>query len=522
MSASRAHKSILNSIYSFIFYLLGIGITFFSRRFYFDALGADVSGMNTSIGSFLSMLSIAELGIGGAVAYMLYKPLNEKDSTTINEIISLQGWFYRRILMLVMVVASVLLCFFPYIFRKFEGPLWYTYATFLTFFMGMVMSYVVNYRIIIFDADQRGYRLTMFSQGGATVKSLLQIVILYYIENPYSYYLLMELLYIFTFTFGIEIMVKKDYPWLKTNLKEGKTYLKKYPEVTTKVKQLFVHRLTYIGLMNASPLIMTTLISFATIGYYSNYIVLMSNLGVIIGSLVNNLSAGIGSLIAEGNHSKTMKFFWEHLALKNFLGASVAFGIFCFASKLIPLWMGNNPDYILSVDVVFWIACFAYINTSRGTLDAFLYGKGMFNDMWASVVDCILNISFSFIGGYFWGLPGIVAGGVLSYIFIPIIWKSVFLFRDGFELSPWLYIKNYLPYPFIALATIALANYTIEYLSWDFSTIPRFLLNGLIIGIGYLAILFAVYFVISQGFRDLVYRVSDLVANVYRTKFAKG
>ncbi len=106
MSTSRAHKSILNSIYSFIFYLLGIGITFFSRRFYFDALGADVSGMNTSIGSFLSMLSIAELGIGGAVAYMLYKPLNEKDSTTINEIISLQGWFYRRILMLVMVVAS--------------------------------------------------------------------------------------------------------------------------------------------------------------------------------------------------------------------------------------------------------------------------------------------------------------------------------------------------------------------------------------------------------------------------------
>lgn len=522
MSASRAHKSILNSVYSFLFYLLGVGITFFSRRFYFDALGADVSGMSTTIGSFLSMLSIAELGIGGAVAYMLYKPLNEKDSTTINEIISLQGWFYRRILMLVTVVALVLLCFFPYIFRKFEGPLWYTYAAFLTSFVGMVMSYMVNYRIIIFDADQRGYRLAIFLQGGTLVKGGVHLFVLSCIKDPYGYLLLVDLVYTIVWSVIIELGVRNDYPWLKPKLKEGKVYLRKYPEVLQKTKQLFVHRLAGISLMNISPLLMTFFIPFSVIGYYSTYKVLSGNLGMLIGALTNNLGAGIGSLIAEDDDVKIMKFFWEHLALKNFLGAIVAFAVFCFSDKLIPLWIGTNPDYILPVSIVFWISCSSYTDIARGTSDAFLAGKGMFNDMWASVADCILNISFSFIGGYFWGLPGIVAGGVLSYIFIPIIWKSVFLFRDGFGLSPWLYIKNYLPYPFIALGTITLANYIIEYLSWDFSTIPRFLLNGSIIGIGYIVMLFAVYFVISQGFRDLTYRISDLVANVYRAKFAKG
>lgn len=37
--------------------------------------------------------------------------------------------------------------------------------------------------------------------------------------------------------------INKEYPWLKINKKEGKILLKKYPEVLTKTKQVFIHKI---------------------------------------------------------------------------------------------------------------------------------------------------------------------------------------------------------------------------------------------------------------------------------------
>ena len=39
-------------------------------------------------------MCIRDRGIGGAIAFTLYKPIFEKDSQTINEIVSVQGWLY--------------------------------------------------------------------------------------------------------------------------------------------------------------------------------------------------------------------------------------------------------------------------------------------------------------------------------------------------------------------------------------------------------------------------------------------
>ena len=90
-------KSAKNSIVALVFYAVNLVLQFISRRIFIEYLGEDILGLNTTISSILQFLNIAELGIGSAVGYTLYKPLYENDRKTINEIVSLQGWLYKKI-----------------------------------------------------------------------------------------------------------------------------------------------------------------------------------------------------------------------------------------------------------------------------------------------------------------------------------------------------------------------------------------------------------------------------------------
>lgn len=513
MVQTRTSKSILNSVVALLFYLGNIAITIYSRPVFLKSLGTEVQGLRSTLGTMLSTMSLAELGLGAAIAYALYRPLHEKDRATISDIISLQGWFYRKVALVVTAGAIILLCFFPYIFSKkpmISTPMWYAYATFLVLFFQMIIGYLVNYRSIIFNADQRGYRLTMNIQGFYIGKNVLQIAVLYFLPNPYVYYLLLEVVVTILGVWVLERMIRKDYPWLESKIKDGPILVKKYPEVLSKTKQIFVHKIGEIGLHTVTPLTLYAYTSLPVVTSYDNYMILVSNLGLIVGSFLNSIVAGIGSLVAERNKDKIMRFFWEYLALKNYLATIVTFAIYCFASHLIPLWLGIDKGIPLADGIVFWIALNAFFSISRGPLDSFLGAKGMYSDVWAPIAETALNVVFSITFGYFFGISGAIAGLILALFLIVMVWKSIYLFRVGFGLSPWTYWYNYLKYPLIMVGTIALTDYLIDFFKVDFSTLYYFFLHGGFIGISYIFVLTLVYFMFSNGFRTLAHRLWEL------------
>ena len=115
---SRTAKSIINVKVAIIFYFLNLTLQFFSRKVFFDYLGSEVLGLNTTVQNLLGFLNLAELGIGNAIAYNLYKPLYNNDHKTINEIVSVQGWLYRKVVIIISTCSIGLMSFFPLIFAK--------------------------------------------------------------------------------------------------------------------------------------------------------------------------------------------------------------------------------------------------------------------------------------------------------------------------------------------------------------------------------------------------------------------
>ena len=172
MAESRTAKSIRNVKVALLFYFLNLVLQFFSRKVFLDYLGAEVLGLNTTAQNLLGFLNLAELGIGTAVAYNLYKPLFDKDYEAINAIVSIQGWLYRRVAYIVIAGACLLMCFFPLIFAKAEVPLWYAYGSFIVLLISALLGYFVNYRQIVLSADQKEYKITYSVQGGKVLAQM--------------------------------------------------------------------------------------------------------------------------------------------------------------------------------------------------------------------------------------------------------------------------------------------------------------------------------------------------------------
>ena len=119
MTESRVTKSILNARINLIFYFLSLGLSFFSRKIFLENLGADFIGLSGTLVNILGFLSLAEMGVGTAVAYNLYKPLQEKDIEKINDIISVFGFLYRKIGIFIFIAALIISGLLPFIFNSF-------------------------------------------------------------------------------------------------------------------------------------------------------------------------------------------------------------------------------------------------------------------------------------------------------------------------------------------------------------------------------------------------------------------
>lgn len=437
---SRTAKSLQNVKVALIFYFLNLLLQFFSRKIFLDYLGSEVLGLNTTAQNLLGFLNLAELGIGTAVSYNLYKPLFDGNRKAINGIVAIQGWLYRRIAYVVIAGAVVLMCFFPLIFAKVNVPLWYTYGSFIALLTSALLGYFVNYRQIVLSADQKEYKVTYCLKGGMAVKITVQMVAIYLLDNGYVWWMAIETASAFFIALTLNHTIRKEYPWLAPNLREGGELRKQYPQIITKTKQVFFHKIGGAVLAQTSPLVIYAYTSLTIVAVYGNYMLIVMGVTALMNALLNGITAGIGNLVAEGDKQKIKSVFWEITFLRMWLASMVCFGMYMSGDSFIILWVGD--EYLLPNAAFALLIAITFINLTR-TNDAFLAAYGLYKDVWAPVTEAILNLGCSILLGYFFGIVGILVGVLISLLIIVCGWKPYFLFRDGFKQPVWEYILHY-------------------------------------------------------------------------------
>lgn len=503
--ASRLKKSLLNARVNLIFYFLNLALSFFSRKIFLDALGADFMGLIGTMNNLLGFLNLAELGISTAIGYVLYKPLFEHNEPKINEIISVFGFLYRRIGFIILSVGCVLACFLPLIFPNNVFELGVVYFAFFSYLTTSLIGYFANYKQTLLGADQRNYVVTAYYQSAIIIKTLLQMTLVYYTGNYYLW-ISMELLLGITYSVILNWKVNQVYPWLRSEIKQGKLLFKKYPEVIKYTKQLFVHRIGGFVQFQTTPFLVYAFVSLKTVAYYGNYTLIIDKISIFISNLLGSTNAGVGNLIAEGNTKRILQVFWELMGIRFLIAGTISFALLQLTDAFISLWLGD--EYIISRHILYLIILNSFIGYTRGATDQFIYGYGLFQDTWAPVAEVSINLIVAIVGGYFWGLPGILMGNITSLLLIIVLWKPYFLYSKGFKMPIvyyWIgYIKHLIIISLPAIACYFLlpsSSFTPE------KSFAHWIVYGAAISSAYGIMTYALLFFLTPGIRAFTDRI---------------
>ena len=102
MANSRSKNAKRNIIWAIVNKIITLLMQFLGRTAFIYCLGELYLGLNSLFSSTLNFLSLAELGIG------MYKPLADKDTTTICALLNLYRKVYRIIGIIMLVIGFVI------------------------------------------------------------------------------------------------------------------------------------------------------------------------------------------------------------------------------------------------------------------------------------------------------------------------------------------------------------------------------------------------------------------------------
>lgn len=505
VTESRVKKTFLNARVNLIFYFLNLVLSFFSRKIFLDSLGADFIGLTGTLYNLLGFLNIVELGIGTAIGYVLYKPLYDKDQSQINEIISVFGYLYRWVGIIILVAGVVLSLFLPLIFANITISMPVVFAAFYSFLATSLIGYFINYKQTLLSADQRNYVVTAYFQTANILKIIIQLVSAYYTHNYYLW-IVIELFFGIIYTFILNWKINQVYPWLKSDVRSGRELLKKYPRIMVLVKQVFAHKIGTFVQFQLSPFLIYTFASLQSVAYYGNYTLLTSKLSGLFGNFLGSSSAGVGNLIAEGNKEKIMRIYWELLSIRFlFAGISAVF-LYYIIPPFITLWLGS--EYVMSQGVLILVILSFVLGILRGTTDEFINGHGLYHDVWAPLVESAIFVVIAIVGGFLCGLEGVLLGGIVSLLAIVFGWKPYFLFRHALHIPIRVYVLGFSKHLLCVVVGGVLFALLHDWLHLPSPTTSWFTLivYSAAVGAALVVLQFIALYVGSRGMRDFIAR----------------
>ena len=137
-------KGIINVTVSVFFRIIFLAANFLARRFLIKVLGNEYNGLNSLYMSLLEFLSVAELGVGTAITYCMYKPIVEGDNDKVSALYGLFVKFYFVVGAVILIAGCALMPFLKIFAKDYESLDTNLYLTFGICLVSGVLSYAFS------------------------------------------------------------------------------------------------------------------------------------------------------------------------------------------------------------------------------------------------------------------------------------------------------------------------------------------------------------------------------------------
>lgn len=426
----RIQHAAKNIAFGYIGNITSTVLGFVLRTVFIMKLDATLLGVNALYTGVLTMLSLAELGIGTALNFSLYAPVARKDYEKIKSYMLFYKKAYRAIAGVVACIGLILIPFLKY-FIKDPGNYGIKELTiyYLIFLFNTVSTYFVSYKYSLVNAEQKNYIQTNILTVTKLVTVILQLIVLLLTSN-FLLYLLTAAAVELAQKIYANAYLNKLYPYLKDkNVKPLEK--EEIKEIANKTKALVCHKVGDVARLQTDSIIITSFIQVAMAGIVDNYTMVINSISGFVNIIFNSVISSFGNLIATESKEKQYDIFKVYRFVANWIYGLFAVGFFILLSPLVYLWLGE--EWMLSNTVIALILIDYYFKGDRIVLSNFKTAAGVFEqDKYLALIQGGVNLVISIGLVQRMGLVGIYIGTIVSGL-IANVTKPFIIYKACFD-----------------------------------------------------------------------------------------
>lgn len=467
----RTEKSIKNIIFGIGAQIITTFLTFISRTIMLNYLGLEVISLNGLFREVIEALSLAELGIGSAIVYNLYKPLAEKDEEKVCQLMAFFKQAYQLIAVTMFVLGSVVCIFVPFIVKDIGYSQNYIRIVFMLFVIKISCSYLFSYKFSLLNADQKSYIYSIYSSIIRVATVIVEVGIICLAKN-YIIYLVGCIGLTLLSNAIISLKVDAWYPYLRkaTLPEEEKRH------IFDNVKNIFVKEVSGKITNSTDNILISTIISTIMVGKYTFYSTIIGVFKQFTAHVDTGIRASMGNLFANGGKEECevvlYRLTWGYCTLGIICGVC----FFSCCQSFISFWVGE--EYLLGMPVVFILAINLYMFMCSKPIYAAMHVAGLFKEgKNISIIGSVVNLVVSVVFAYSTGIFGVFFGTFFTYV-IQIVLKILYVYKLHFKCAGkryYLYMLNF----FILFLILALVNSRLCGLVHTSLHLVDFLIQGL-------------------------------------------
>ncbi len=450
MKLERTKNAARNIVFDGMLEMVNILLPFVIRSVMLHYLGTEYLGLNGLFKSLLTFLNLAELGVGSAMVFSMYKPIAEDDTTAICALLRLYRTLYRII---GLAVAAVGLLLMPVLRGLIKGDLPDGMNLYILYLMNLgntvVTYWLFAYKSSLLQAHQRRDVISKVSLAVRITEYLLKILILAFTRNYYLY-LSVQLLCQIAVNVLTAVCASKMYPRYAP---AGKLPKEKTRDIFRRVRDLFTSKLSATIFDSADTLVISAFMGLTVLAVYQNYYFVITALRMMLVVILNACMAGVGNkMIMESKEANYRDLERISLLFSWLLGVSSSM-LLCMYQSFMELWMGE--ENMLGTGFVLCFAVYYYSMGANKLVNMFKDAAGIWRrDRWRPLTAALVNLGLNLATVRWLGLYGVLLSSVFSIVVVQIPWLFHNLFQEVF---PRALMGRYIRF-FCGLTAMALAS----------------------------------------------------------------
>lgn len=472
----RTKNATRNIVFGVLLKIYQMIVPFFMRTAMIYFMGVQYLGLNSLFASILQVLNLAELGVGSAMVFSMYKPIAENDGDTVCALMRLYRIYYRLIGLVIAVVGCALMPFIPKLISGDVPDGINIYILYALNLVATVLSYwLFAYKNSLFQAHQRTDVVSKITLITNMAQYVFQFFILFFLKDYYYYVIISLLVQVMT---NITIAVKANQLYPNLNPR-GQLPREETKKINRRIADLFTSKIGSVIYDSADTIVISAFLGLSMLAVYQNYFYILNVITGFITIVFSACTAGIGNSIITETKEKNMQDLNKFTFIICWLAGFCSVCLLCLYQPFMKLWVGE--DLMLGRVAVICFVVYFFVRQVNALLNLYKDASGMWHeDRFRPLVAALTNLVLNLILVQFIGIYGILFSTVIAILGVGMPWLLHNLFTVIFE-KKYLagYFRQLMFYVGIVALSCVITFFICRYIVFE-SSILNLILKGII------------------------------------------